>query len=227
MTFKTVKIERQQCVNTLPTATTTSGHMTILSEFPGEGYKLCRKKLHWYQGNKCKTCRNIRANIDYHKKTAQGIAWYQQNKNTHNATGRKQYWQNSEQRKNKWKQWRADNLEHDLKRNQNYAQKNKDVVRRKAARRRANKKTQTPAWADLQQINYVYRSCPDGHHVDHIYPLKSDYMCGLHVETNLQILSEFENMVKSNRTWPGQLDCQKLPVSVIFPKELTNLLNDN
>ena len=201
--------------------------MTILSECPGEGYKLCRKKLHWYQGSRCKTCRNIRANIDYHKKAVKGIAWHQQNKKLHNANGRKQYWQNSEQRKNKWKEWRANNLEHDLKRNQGYAQKNKDVVKRKAARRRANKKTQTPAWADLAQINYVYWSCPKGHHVDHIYPLKSNYMCGLHVETNLQILSGVENMAKGNRTWPGQLDCQKLPVSVIFSKELTELLNDN
>jgi hypothetical protein len=201
--------------------------MTILSECPGEGYKLCREKLHWYQGKTCKACRNIKANIDYHEKAAKGIAWHQQNKEAHNAAGKKQYWQNREQRKNKWKEWRTNNLEHDLKRNQNYAQKNKDVVKRKAARRRANKKTQTPEWANLEKISYVYRNCPDGHHVDHIYPLKSNYMCGLHIETNLQILLSTENMSKGNRTWPGQLDCQKLPISVIFSKELTNLLNDN
>jgi hypothetical protein len=201
--------------------------MTILSECPGEGYKLCRKKLHWYQGKLCKICRNIRANIDYHEKAAKGIAWHQQNKEAHIAAGKNHYWQNCEQRKNKWREWRANNLEYDLKRNQDYAQKNKDVVNRKTARRRANKKTQTPQWANLEKINYMYRNCPDGYHVDHIYPLKSNYMCGLHIETNLQILLSTENMSKGNRTWPGQLDCQKLPVSVIFSKELTNLLNDN
>jgi hypothetical protein len=85
--------------------------MTILSECPGEGYKLCRKKLHWYQGKTCKACRNIKANIDYHEKAAKGIAWHQQNKEAHNAAGKKQYWQNREQRKNKWKEWRTNNLE--------------------------------------------------------------------------------------------------------------------
>jgi hypothetical protein len=46
------------------------------------------------------------------------------------------------------------------------------------------------------------------------------------VENNLQILTAEENCRKSNLVWPGQLDCQKGLVYDIFPKELTDLLND-
>jgi len=82
-------------------------------------------------------------------------------------------------------------------------------------------------------IKLVYSTCTKltkttgiQHHVDHIYPLTSDWVCGLHVENNLQILTEAENISKGNRVWPGQLDCQKGSVYAIFPKELTDLLND-
>jgi len=39
--------------------------------------------------------------------------------------------------------------------------------------------------------------------VDHIYPLQSKWMCGLHCEANLQILTESQNASKGNRWWPG------------------------
>ena len=96
----------------------------------------------------------------------------------------------------------------------------------RTARRRARKKNANAPWADDAAIKALYKDCKDltektgiKHEVDHIYPLQSPYMCGLHVETNLQILPESDNNKKGNRTWPGQLDCQRLPIDQNFTPE--------
>ena len=84
--------------------------------------------------------------------------------------------------------------------------------------RRAAERQSVPPWltkGDRQEIERIYAlsqwmaSATGEHfHVDHIYPLTSDFMCGLHVPSNLVVLSASDNARKSNTWWPGQLDCQ-------------------
>lgn len=75
----------------------------------------------------------------------------------------------------------------------------------KAAKLRA-----TPAWADLSEISCIYKEAERltqetgiPYHVDHIVPLKSPLVCGLHTPANLTPLPASENCSKGNRWWPG------------------------
>ena len=75
--------------------------------------------------------------------------------------------------------------------------------------RRANKLNATPAWANEFFISEAYalarlRTKMFGFkwHVDHIVPLKSDLVCGLHVEHNLRVIPATQNLKKRNLYWP-------------------------
>jgi len=95
--------------------------------------------------------------------------------------------------------WRKANPEKLRNIQRRWQQKNHKKLRAKSAKRRAAKLQATPVWADLQKIQEIYLNCPPGHHVDHIFPLKSPILCGLHVENNLQYLPAKENISKGNR----------------------------
>jgi 5-methylcytosine-specific restriction endonuclease McrA len=56
-----------------------------------------------------------------------------------------------------------------------------------------------PLWSETEEIREFYKNCPEGHHVDHIIPLKGKIVSGLHVISNLQYLTAEENMKKGNR----------------------------
>ncbi len=157
-----------------------------------------RKDTQKYHKN-CKECIKKKQSAYYKEQTSKGNSWWQKNPEQHRIKGKESYYKNAKEYNKKWREWRNENLEQEKKRNREYAQKNPDVIRRQAAKRRANKKSQTPVWADLKKIAQIYKDCPPGYHVDHIFPIKSDKMCGLHVENNLQYLPAKENISKGNR----------------------------
>lgn len=64
-------------------------------------------------------------------------------------------------------------------------------------------------WADITAITKLFRWAAEleratgiEHNVDHIVPLKSPLVCGLHWEGNLQITPASDNKSKNNRHWP-------------------------
>lgn len=77
------------------------------------------------------------------------------------------------------------------------------------AARRARKFSSTPAWANEFFVEEAYalaklRTKVFGFawHVDHIVPLNSKKVCGLHTHSNLQVIPGAENISKGNRNWP-------------------------
>ena len=77
------------------------------------------------------------------------------------------------------------------------------------AKRLAQKRRAMPVWATANKIAWFYaearrlsESTGIKHHVDHIVPLISKAVCGLHVEHNLQVVPGSVNTQKQNRFWP-------------------------
>lgn len=80
-----------------------------------------------------------------------------------------------------------------------YYTNNKADIINNVAERNAKILKATPSWANREKIKEIYKTCPEGYHVDHIIPLQGDKVSGLHVENNLQHLPASENISKSNK----------------------------
>lgn len=111
------------------------------------------------------------------------------------------------------KEYRRINKEKIQLDNKDYEEINKDRDRpakaARTAKRRASKLKATPAWCELDLIKQLYIDCKlisemTGviHHVDHIVPLQSEIVRGLHCMANLRIITAIENKSKSNSYWP-------------------------
>lgn len=56
-----------------------------------------------------------------------------------------------------------------------------------------------PPWVDASALREIYLKCPEGMDVDHIVPITSPIVCGLHVPWNLQYLTPTANREKHNK----------------------------
>ncbi len=86
---------------------------------------------------------------------------------------------------------------------------NKDKKRSATARRRAIFLRSIPSWARMDDIARFYAlaerlTLQTGikANVDHLVPLQSHLVCGLHCAANLSVISEANNKSKGNLWWP-------------------------
>jgi hypothetical protein len=86
---------------------------------------------------------------------------------------------------------------------------NKTQIRADTKARRRKHREATPKWLSRKQrseIRQIYQiaitmtqTTGEQYVVDHIVPLRSDYVCGLHVPWNLRVITQEENLKKSNK----------------------------
>jgi hypothetical protein len=76
-------------------------------------------------------------------------------------------------------------------------------------KRKAAELSAMPAWADLDAMEAVYAEAQRiqaetgvPQHVDHVVPILSKLVCGLHCEANLEVIPASVNTSKQNRYWP-------------------------
>ncbi|AUR82834.1 hypothetical protein NVP1029O_01, partial [Vibrio phage 1.029.O._10N.261.55.A7] len=95
------------------------------------------------------------------------------------------------------------NKESILEKSKAKRESNKAYYNQKLAERRSRKKQATPIWFDAKSASVLYEKAREfGLEVDHVVPLTSNLVCGLHCTDNLQLLSREENMKKLNKVWP-------------------------
>jgi hypothetical protein len=184
-------------------------------------HKKAKDGYNWW----CKSCMRLNAkayaarNKDRVAATAKG--YREANKEKIDARVKAWHQSNAERRREHRRKWRDANLEKAraiekasyeknrdarLEAKREYAANNRPRYVHYTQKRKVAQGRATPSWANTEAIVAIYEECARvtvetgvEHHVDHIYPLQGKTVCGLHVESNLQILSGKENREKYNK----------------------------
>lgn len=155
--------------------------------------------------SKCYECAN--------KSFKQGIIDNPERRKRYNETSYRIRRENPEKYLEVDRRYRAKNKDKINKYRRDYSKINSDKVSLYRRKRFATKLSAVPRWANTEldkfRVNEIYelrilRTELTGiiWEVDHIVPLQSELVCGLHCADNLQLITATENRSKGNRHWP-------------------------
>jgi len=160
--------------------------------------------------HRCKQCRSEHHQV-HREEEAEAYKIYQANhRDEILARGKAWYYAHKEQSYEQHAKWYQENRELVLAKCKIYRENlSLECKAKKAARRRRVEKQATPPWVNFDEIAPFYEKAirlteetGKRYHVDHMVPLTSKVVCGLHAPANLQVLLGSENARKHNRYWP-------------------------
>jgi hypothetical protein len=158
----------------------------------------------------CNDCNTTKATTEFYTKKASHDGLMSKCKECSKAAKRQWAKENRERLRDYDKKYykREDRQEYMKEYLSKHQKENKGYWNAKNAKHRATKLQQTPPWLTEDQlwlINEIYdlaalRTEVTGveHHVDHVVPLQGNTVSGLHLPWNLQVLTAYENLSKSN-----------------------------
>ncbi len=162
----------------------------------------------WYKKNKE---RNRQRGLDWIAKNPEKHIenrkrYRQENKSAIYASSRACVAKKPEYYSEKQREWAEANREKCSAKTKKYRAKNPEKSRAQYALYLARQIQATPVFANLKKIEKIYALAQQMtketgvlHHVDHVIPLRSKIVCGLHIETNLRVITATENCKKSNK----------------------------
>lgn len=170
-----------------------------------ESPKIRERKAAWARENREKireiNAKRYRENPEKQREAT--LKWQKANPEKAREKSAKWNRDNPEKMRALKEKWARENPGKERETRARWRKENPEKQRAKEASRRSQKLKAIPSWANKDAILQIYQRAKElDHHVDHIVPLKSKLVCGLHCEANLQTLAPLENLLKGNRYWP-------------------------
>ena len=143
--------------------------------------------------------------------------WAKKNKNRTEEIKRNWYQRNKDKLRPIYANYKKEHTQENRLNSERWRLKNPEKRSATVRRHNAEKLKATPKWAnkfiieeayDLARRRTLLKSGGHKWHVDHIVPLRSPFVCGLHVEHNLQVIPAITNQLKNNTVWPDMPDAQ-------------------
>jgi len=191
-----------------------------MEEIAGSRKEAKEKGLsHYFTGNPCK-----HGNVDYRymssgrclcedckgvgRKCSSVYSKAPENKEKVRRWGREEKQRNKERYKMRAREYYLEQGEYIRAKALEYARNNPEMVNKRNKERRLKMKEFTPSWFENErdQIKEIYNIARqmeeltgERFHVDHMYPIAGENVCGLHCAANLQPIPATLNHEKGNR----------------------------